>query len=62
MLAFFDLQARRYQDIPVTVQSEVLSLIGDITLNEQGEPHPIFTRCWACPTDRHVAGISSKAM
>ena len=40
MLAFFDLQSRRYQHIPVTVQSEVLSLIGDITLNEKGEPHP----------------------
>lgn len=40
ILAFFDLETRRYQDIPVTVQSEVLSLIGDITLNEKGEPHP----------------------
>ncbi len=39
-LAFFDLDAKRYQNIPITQQSEVLSLIGDITLNEKGEPHP----------------------
>lgn len=39
-LAFFDLEAKRYNDIAVTQQSEVLSLLGDITLNEKGEPQP----------------------
>jgi predicted DNA-binding protein with PD1-like motif len=36
-LGYFDRQARGYQTIPVQEQVEVLSLIGDITLN-QGEP------------------------
>lgn len=39
-LAFFDLETQDYQEIPVTEQSEVLSLLGDITLNENGVPNP----------------------
>lgn len=39
-LAFFDLRTQDYQEIPVAEQSEVLSLLGDITLDENGVPNP----------------------
>jgi predicted DNA-binding protein with PD1-like motif len=39
-LAFFDLASQSYDDIPIDDQSEVLSLIGDITLDENGRPNP----------------------
>ena len=39
-LAFFDLSSREYKEIPVTEQSEVLSLLGDITLDENDTPNP----------------------
>lgn len=39
-MAFFDLETQSYRDIPVDEQSEVLSLIGDITLDENGAPNP----------------------
>ena len=39
-LAFFDILSQQYNDIPVNVQSEVLSLMGDITLDEHGKPNP----------------------
>jgi predicted DNA-binding protein with PD1-like motif len=37
-VAYFDWQAKQYRHIPVREQVEVLSLIGDISRNEQGEP------------------------
>lgn len=36
-LAYFDPEAMSYQDIPVTEQAEVLSLVGDIAVKD-GEP------------------------
>lgn len=39
-LAFFDLAEKDYRDIPVGEQSEVLSLIGHIALDEKGRPGP----------------------
>ncbi len=39
-LAFFDVHTTRYMDIPIQEQSEVLSLVGDITLDEKGVPSP----------------------
>ncbi|MCZ4432829.1 DNA-binding protein [Agrobacterium sp. SOY23] len=39
-LAFFDLSTKDYKEIPVTDQSEVLSLLGDITLDENDTPNP----------------------
>jgi uncharacterized protein len=36
-LAYFDPEPKRYQEIPVTEQVEVLSLLGDIA-NKDGEP------------------------
>ncbi|MDX1621481.1 MAG: DUF296 domain-containing protein, partial [Nitriliruptorales bacterium] len=36
-LAYFDPEALEYRDIPVAQQVEVLSLVGDIALND-GEP------------------------
>lgn len=39
-LAFFDLSTQDYREIPVADQSEVLSLIGDITLDEKDMPNP----------------------
>ncbi|KAB0565817.1 MULTISPECIES: PPC domain-containing DNA-binding protein [Brucella/Ochrobactrum group] len=40
VLAFFDLTSKSYVNITVDAQSEVLSLIGDITLDEKGKPNP----------------------
>lgn len=37
-LAFFDWQSKSYEEIPVREQAEVLSLIGDIAQDENGEP------------------------
>lgn len=35
-IAFFDVESKQYQDIPVDEQTEVLSLIGDIVPREDG--------------------------
>ena len=37
-LGYFDWDAKDYQRIPVNEQVEVLSLIGDVALDEKGEP------------------------
>lgn len=37
-LLFFDWETREYQPIPVTEQTEVAALIGDIALDREGEP------------------------
>lgn len=37
-LGYFDWQKKQYQKIPVREQVEVLSLVGDIALDEKGEP------------------------
>jgi uncharacterized protein len=37
VVAFFEWDSRRYRNIPIDEQVEVLSLVGDITL-DQGEP------------------------
>jgi predicted DNA-binding protein with PD1-like motif len=37
-LGYFDLEKKDYNKIPVREQVEVLSLVGDITLSEKGEP------------------------
>lgn len=39
-IAFFELDAQRYRHIDVLQQSEVLSLIGDVTLDEHGKSSP----------------------
>jgi predicted DNA-binding protein with PD1-like motif len=38
VLRYFEWEAKEYRDIPVSEQTEVASLIGDIGENEQGEP------------------------
>jgi uncharacterized protein len=37
-LGYFDLEKKDYNKLPVREQVEVLSLVGDITLTEKGEP------------------------
>ena len=37
-LAFFDWQSKEYEKIPVPEQAEVLSLLGDIAIDPEGEP------------------------
>ncbi len=37
-LGFYNLERKEYEKIPVQEQVEVLSLVGDITLKEDGEP------------------------
>ncbi len=37
-LGYFDWQKKDYQKIPIREQVEVLSLVGDIALDEKGEP------------------------
>ncbi|QTK81422.1 Hypothetical protein AT6N2_L0510 [Agrobacterium tumefaciens] len=39
-LAFFDLASKEYKEIPVSAQSEVLSMLGDIVLDENETPNP----------------------
>ncbi|MGQ8631134.1 PPC domain-containing DNA-binding protein [Agrobacterium sp. DE0009] len=39
-LAFFDLASKEYKEIPVSAQSEVLSMLGDIVLDENDTPNP----------------------
>lgn len=36
-LAYFDMESKRYEDIPVAEQVEVASLVGDLALKEDGE-------------------------
>lgn len=38
VLGFFDWEKKDYRRIPVTEQTEVVSLIGDVALDEKGEP------------------------
>jgi len=38
MLAYFDWPTKKYQEIPVNEQVEVLTLAGDIAWKENGEP------------------------
>lgn len=37
-VAYFDWESKQYQPIPIQEQVEVISLIGDIALTEDGEP------------------------
>ncbi len=37
-LGYFDIETKTYQHIPINEQVEVLSLIGDIALNQSGKP------------------------
>ena len=37
MIAFFDLETKDYTKIPVEVQSEVLSMLGDLALDDKGK-------------------------
>lgn len=41
-LGFFDWQAKQYRKIPIAEQVEVLALVGDVALGEDGQPslHP----------------------
>ncbi len=39
-LSFFDLASKEYKEIPVNAQSEVLSMLGDIVLDENDTPNP----------------------
>jgi predicted DNA-binding protein with PD1-like motif len=38
VIAYFDWQTKQYQNIPVTEQVEVISLLGDIVPDEKGVP------------------------
>ena len=38
VLAYFDWETKKYQDIPVNEQVEVLTLAGDIAWKDDGEP------------------------
>lgn len=38
VLAYFDWEAKRYRDIPVGEQVEVLTLAGDVAWKDDGEP------------------------
>lgn len=39
-IAFFEYQTRQYLQIPVEVQSEVLSMLGDIAVDDDGKASP----------------------
>lgn len=38
VVAWFDMESRRYERIPVAEQVEVVSMLGDIALGDDGEP------------------------
>jgi predicted DNA-binding protein with PD1-like motif len=38
-LGYFDWQTKQYQKIPIGEQVEVLSLVGDVALDEHDQPH-----------------------
>jgi predicted DNA-binding protein with PD1-like motif len=38
VLAWFDMESKQYQKIPIDEQVEVLSLIGDVSIGENGKP------------------------
>jgi predicted DNA-binding protein with PD1-like motif len=59
-LLFFDWESREYQPIPVTEQTEVAALIGDIALGREGEPALHVMRFSANATEPPLPGISSK--
>jgi predicted DNA-binding protein with PD1-like motif len=40
MIAFFDFETKSYEKIPVAVQSEVLSMLGDIAIDDRGKASP----------------------
>lgn len=37
-LGYFDVEKKEYEEIPVEEQAEVLSLVGDVAVKEDGEP------------------------
>lgn len=39
-IAFFEFQTKNYRKIPVEVQSEVLSMLGDIAVDDDGKASP----------------------
>ena len=39
-IAFFDFETKQYRPIPVEVQSEVLSMLGDIAVDDEGKASP----------------------
>ncbi|MGJ7038819.1 putative DNA-binding protein with PD1-like motif [Shinella sp. BE166] len=39
-IAFFDFETKSYEKIPVAVQSEVLSMLGDIAIDDEGKASP----------------------
>ena len=57
-LGYFDLEKKDYNKIPVREQVEVLSLVGDITLTEKGEPkihaHVVLGRSDASTRGGHL--------
>jgi predicted DNA-binding protein with PD1-like motif len=59
VLGYFDWEKKDYTKIPIREQVEVLSLVGDVTLDEGSQ---IFMRtlCWANRMAALVAGISSR--
>jgi predicted DNA-binding protein with PD1-like motif len=48
-LGYFNLQKKDYDKIPVREQVEVLSLVGDITFTEKGEPKIHAHAVLGCP-------------
>ncbi|WP_439617434.1 PPC domain-containing DNA-binding protein [Shinella sp.] len=39
-IAFFDFETKSYEKMPVAVQSEVLSMLGDIAIDDEGKASP----------------------
>jgi predicted DNA-binding protein with PD1-like motif len=57
-LGYFDLEKKDYRKIPVHEQVEVLSLVGDVTIDEKGEPkihaHVVLGRSDASTRGGHL--------
>ena len=55
VLGYFDWQKKEYQPIAVPSQCEVITLVGDIALNEKGEPD-LHAHCVLGLSDGHTRG------
>ena len=64
-LGYFDWGKKCYDEIPVGEQTEVLALVGDVAVEEDGRKKAAGrkctrTSCSVTATARHAAGISSR--
>ena len=61
-IAYFDWQKKKYQDIAVDEQVEVITLVGDLVPDEKASPACMPIPCLGAATARPAAAICRKAV